>query len=112
MNETLVIDLGMPDDDQANWFLVDENGGIVNDPIILRVAEDRFWASLADSDAGLWMKGIAWGRGLDVAAVGEVRGGAVCGARGGRRGHFGWIYLVTSPLLSPRVGAEGAEPSC
>ena len=46
--------------------LVDEDGGIVNDPIILRVAEDRYWASIADSDAGLWMRGIAWGRGLDV----------------------------------------------
>jgi dimethylsulfoniopropionate demethylase len=46
--------------------LVDEYGGIVNDPIILRVAEDRFWASIADSDVVLWMKGIAYGRGMDV----------------------------------------------
>lgn len=46
--------------------LCDEFGGIVNDPIILRLAEDRFWLSLADSDALLWVKGIAWGRGLDV----------------------------------------------
>ena len=46
--------------------LVDESGGIVNDPIILRVAEDRFWASIADSDVLLWMKGVAYGRGMDV----------------------------------------------
>ncbi len=46
--------------------LVDEFGGIVNDPIILRLAEDRFWLSIADSDVLLWMKGIAFGRGMDV----------------------------------------------
>jgi len=46
--------------------LCDENGGIVNDPVVLRLAEDRFWLSIADSDVCLWVKGIAWGRGLDV----------------------------------------------
>ena len=38
--------------------LVDEFGGIVNDPIILRIADDRFWVSIADSDVLLWLKGI------------------------------------------------------
>ncbi len=47
--------------------LVDEHGGIVNDPLILRLAEDCFWVSVADSDVLLWAKGIAAGRGLDVA---------------------------------------------
>lgn len=46
--------------------LCDENGGIVNDPIILRLADDRFWLSIADSDVNLWVKGIAYGRGFDV----------------------------------------------
>ena len=46
--------------------LVDENGGIVNDPIVIRRAQDRFWISIADSGVLLWMKGIAFGRGLDV----------------------------------------------
>ena len=49
--------------------VVDEHGGIVNDPLILRLAEDRFWLSVADSDVLLWAKGIAVGRGFDV----EVR---------------------------------------
>ena len=31
--------------------LCDETGGIVNDPLILRLAEDRFWVSIADSGA-------------------------------------------------------------
>jgi glycine cleavage system aminomethyltransferase T len=46
--------------------LCDENGGIINDPIVLRLAEDRFWLSIADSDVNLWVKGIAYGRGFDV----------------------------------------------
>ena len=34
-------------------------GGIVNDPVLLRLAEDRFWLALADSDALLYAKGVA-----------------------------------------------------
>ncbi len=46
--------------------LCDENGGMINDPIILCLASDRFWLSIADSDVLLWVKGIAWGRGYNV----------------------------------------------
>ena len=46
--------------------LVNEHGGIVNDPIVIRLAEDRFWISIADSGVLLWMSGIAYGRNLDV----------------------------------------------
>ncbi len=48
--------------------LVDENGGIVNDPILLRLAQDRYWISIADSGPGvlLWLRGIAYGRNYDV----------------------------------------------
>jgi aminomethyltransferase len=42
--------------------LVDENGGMINDPIALRLEENRFWLSLADSDVLLWAKGVAWGQ--------------------------------------------------
>jgi glycine cleavage system aminomethyltransferase T len=41
-------------------------GGIVNDPVLLRLDEDRFWLALADSDALLYVAGVAGGRGLDV----------------------------------------------
>ena len=47
--------------------LVDEGGGMVNDPVILKLAEDRFWLSIADSDVLLWARGLAHGLGLDVA---------------------------------------------
>jgi glycine cleavage system aminomethyltransferase T len=46
--------------------LIAPEGGIVNDPVLLRVAEDTFWLALADSDAGLWARGVAWGSGMDV----------------------------------------------
>ncbi|MEM6496216.1 MAG: dimethylsulfoniopropionate demethylase [Pseudomonadota bacterium] len=46
--------------------LIDQHGGILNDPVIIRVAEDRLWLSIADSDVLLWAKGLALGFGLDV----------------------------------------------
>jgi len=46
--------------------LCDEHGGIINDPIILKLAEDRYWLSIADSDVNLWVRGVAYGRGFDV----------------------------------------------
>ncbi|WP_374384627.1 dimethylsulfoniopropionate demethylase [Dongia sp.] len=46
--------------------LVDEAGMLINDPVILKLAEDRFWLSIADSDVLLWAKGLALGYGLDV----------------------------------------------
>ena len=46
--------------------LVDETGGMINDPVILKLAEDRFWISIADSDVVLWAKGLAAGGRFDV----------------------------------------------
>ena len=41
--------------------LIDEQGNMINDPIILKLSEDRWWISLADSDVGLYAKGLASG---------------------------------------------------
>ena len=43
-----------------------DDGGIVNDPVLLRVEADRWWLALADSDAGLWARGVAVHSGMDV----------------------------------------------
>ena len=52
---------------QARYVLMTTAwGGIVNDPVLLRLAEDRFWLALADSDALLYAAGVAAGRGMDV----------------------------------------------
>jgi dimethylsulfoniopropionate demethylase len=47
--------------------LVDVDGGLVNDPVVLQLDDDRFWLSTADADVGLWALGLASGRNLDVA---------------------------------------------
>lgn len=46
--------------------LVDEHGGVVNDPIVLKLAQERYWLSISDSDVMLWLKGLAVGMKLDV----------------------------------------------
>jgi dimethylsulfoniopropionate demethylase len=46
--------------------LIDQNAGMLNDPVLLKLAEDRFWLSIADSDILLWARGLAIGMGLDV----------------------------------------------
>lgn len=46
--------------------LIDECAGIINDPIILCLAPDRFWLSISDTDVLLWVKGLAMGGGYDV----------------------------------------------
>lgn len=52
---------------QCKYILItNADGGILNDPILLRLAENRFWISLADSDILLWAQGVAVHSGLDV----------------------------------------------
>lgn len=46
--------------------LTDSDGGIVNDPVLLKLAGDRFWLSIADSDVLLYALGLATGAGLNV----------------------------------------------
>ena len=47
--------------------LIDDQAGMLNDPIILVLADDHYWLSIADSDVLLWAKGLAVGLSLDVA---------------------------------------------
>ena len=52
---------------QCKYVLItDENGGVLNDPVLLRLAENHFWLSLADSDILMWAKGVAVNSGLNV----------------------------------------------
>jgi len=46
--------------------IVDETGGMLNDPVAVKLAEDRWWISIADSDLLYWIKAIAYGYRLDV----------------------------------------------
>ncbi len=46
--------------------LLDRAGGMLNDPVLLKLDENRYWFSLADSDIIFWAKGLASGWGFDV----------------------------------------------
>tara|TARA_B100000929_G_scaffold91435_1_gene71791 strand:- start:156 stop:1265 length:1110 start_codon:yes stop_codon:yes gene_type:complete len=46
--------------------ITDVDGGIINDPVLLKLAGDHFWLSIADSDVLLYAKGLSIGMGLDV----------------------------------------------
>lgn len=61
-------------------FITAPDGGIINDPVLLRLEENRFWLSLADSDVGLWAMGLAYSgnwnvevKEIDVAPV-QIQG--------------------------------------
>ena len=52
---------------QCKYVLITNNeGGILNDPVLLRLAENHFWLSLADSDILLWSQGVAINSKLNV----------------------------------------------
>jgi len=59
-------DLSAMQPDQCFYTpMVDDRGGMLNDPVILRPDSEGFWVSIADSDMLLWIRGIATGMGLD-----------------------------------------------
>ena len=47
-------------------LIINEKGGILNDPVLLRLDENHFWLSLSDSDILLWAQGVAVNSGLNV----------------------------------------------
>ena len=46
--------------------IIDDKAGLINDPVILKLREDRWWISIADSDVILFAKGLAIGKNFDV----------------------------------------------
>ncbi len=99
--------------------LIDANAGMINDPIILKLSENRFWLSIADSDVALWAKGLAQGYGLDVAVQeADVWPLAVQGPKSDdvletifgsdvreiRFFRFKWLEFQGHPLLIARSG--------
>ncbi len=99
--------------------LVDSRGGIVNDPVISKLADDRFWLSIADADVGLWVSGLAHGLGVKVEIaeppvsplavqgpkaeelMARVFGGAVRDIRFFR---FAWLEFAAHPVMVARTG--------
>ena len=55
---------------QCKYVLItNAEGGILNDPVLLRLSENHFWLSLADSDVLLWAQGVAINSGLNVKII-------------------------------------------
>ena len=50
-------------------LIVNNEGGILNDPVLLRLGKNHFWLSLGDSDILLWAQGVAINSGLNVKVV-------------------------------------------
>tara|TARA_B100000902_G_scaffold16406_1_gene19672 strand:- start:700 stop:1809 length:1110 start_codon:yes stop_codon:yes gene_type:complete len=46
--------------------IIDNQGGLINDPIVLRLNQNKWWLSIADSDVILFAKGLAIGKNFNV----------------------------------------------
>jgi len=56
---------------QGKYVLITaEDGGIINDPVLMRLDKNRFWLATADSDVLLWAKGVSVHADMDV-EIGE-----------------------------------------
>src|SRR2546422_5757509 len=53
--------------------ITEENGGIINDPVLIRLEKNRFWLSLANSDTLLWAKGLAVNSGRSEEHTSELQ---------------------------------------
>ena len=49
--------------------IIDDNAGLINDPVVLRLNEDKWWISIADTDVILFAKGLAIGNKFDVKII-------------------------------------------
>ena len=52
--------------------IIDENGNLVNDPVVLKLDENKWWISIADSDVIFFAKGLASGNKFDVKIIEPV----------------------------------------
>jgi dimethylsulfoniopropionate demethylase len=60
-------DLTKMSTDQCFYIpLIDKNGGLLNDPVALKIQENEYWISIADSDYLLYALGVADALNLDV----------------------------------------------
>jgi aminomethyltransferase len=73
-----------------------DDGGIVNDPVMTCLDDDRFWFSAADSDVELWARGIAHGRGFN-ASIRESEAAAL------------QLQGPSAPAVAAALGIPGIE---
>ncbi len=106
----------------AGWYVpvCDHRGVIINDPIVLKHADDRYWFSIADADLLWWVRAVAAERGLTDVGVFEAqaaplavqgpKAGAVVAAllgdwvAGIKHFHFAPAHAGDIPILVARSG--------
>lgn len=67
MQSVVTRDLSSHEVGQCKYaFMTNVAGGIICDPVVVRLDEDRFWLSAADADIHLWCQGLAHSGGFDV----------------------------------------------
>ena len=88
-------------------LIVNNEGGILNDPVLLRLKENHYWLSLADSDILLWAQGVAVNSNLDVKIV--EPDASPLQLQGPNSGKIMDCLLYTSP--SPRDSDSSRMPS-
>ena len=49
--------------------IIDDKGGLINDPVVLRLDKNKWWISIADTDVILFAKGLAIGNKFDVKII-------------------------------------------
>ena len=63
-------DMNRMADDQCYYVpICDHKGGMLNDPVALKIAEDHYWLSIADGDLLQWALGLAIGHDMEVEVV-------------------------------------------
>jgi glycine cleavage system aminomethyltransferase T len=108
---------------QCRYVVITDNDGhIVNDPVLNRLEEDRYWLSAADSDLILWAKGVACFAGMDVridepeAAPIQIQGNKsraiMVGLLGDKVAELKYYHLMHAelagmPLIVTRTGWSG-----
>ena len=93
---------------QGKYMIVTApDGGIVNDPVLLHVEENRWWMQLADSDAGLYALGVLAASGLN-ASVTLARRPSDAGARPAGREDPREARRAMRSTTSSTTGASGS----
>ena len=49
--------------------IIDDQGGLINDPVVLKINQNKWWLSIADSDVILFAKGLAIGKNYNVKII-------------------------------------------
>ena len=92
---------------QCKYVLItNEEGGILNDPVLLRLGENHFWLSLGDSDILLWAQGVAINSGLDVKITEPDVGASTCAS-----GNHKWTGTIGT-LVAKEPKKENHKNFC